>query len=78
MKRKKSELFLCIEVLSKDVEKYFDQAETEDIKDLFIRDNAIRRSVNGKKKIISDLRLCITNLEIEKRPLSCLKILDLR
>ena len=30
MKRKKSELFLCIEVLNKDVEKYFDQVEAED------------------------------------------------
>ena len=30
MKRKKPELFLCIEVLNKDVEKYFDQVEAED------------------------------------------------
>lgn len=41
MKRKKSELFLCIEVLGKDVEKQFDQAEAEDSKNLFIRDNTI-------------------------------------
>ena len=41
MKRKKFELFLCIEVLNKDVEKYYDQAEAENSKALFIRSNAI-------------------------------------
>ena len=31
-----------------------------------------------KEKYYFRLRLCITNLEIEKTPLNCLKILDVR
>ena len=56
-------------MLSKDVDKYYDQAEAEDIKTLFIKANAIRRSVIEKEKTIADLDNALENIEKKNKAL---------
>ena len=69
MKRKKCELTSRVEVLSKDVDKYYDQAEAEDIETFFIKANAIRRSVTEKEKTIADLDNALGNIEKKNKAL---------
>ena len=56
-------------VTCKDVDKYYDQAEAEDIKTLFIKANAIRRSVIEKEKTIADLDNALENIEKKNKAL---------
>ena len=54
VKRKNCELMSCVKVLSKDVNKYYNQLEDEDNKIIFIKANAIHKSVIDKKKTIAE------------------------
>ena len=56
-------------MLSKDVDKYYDQAEAEDIETFFIKANAIRRSVIEKEKTIADLDNALENIEKKNKAL---------
>ena len=60
VKRKKCELTSCVEMLSKNVNKYYDQ-EFQDNKILFIEAITIRRSVIEKKKTIAELDNALEN-----------------
>ena len=57
----------CVKILSKDVNKYCNQLEDEDNKMLFIKANAIHRSVIDKKKIIAELDNALEIFETENK-----------
>ena len=57
----------CVKMLSKDVNKYCNQLEDEDNKMLFIKTNAIHRSVIDKKKIIAELDNALEIFETENK-----------
>ena len=66
VKRKKLEIESCIESLTKDVDKYYDDAERENNMTLLVKANAIRKSITEKKELVNSLDAAIEKLNKDK------------
>ena len=49
------EVMPCITSLEQDVEKYCDEAEEKHDMTLFLKSNALRKTIKDKKKVVKDL-----------------------
>ena len=55
-----------VDGLEKKVEKYYDKAEKDHSIESVMKGNSFGNTVNGKKKLISDLALSLEQLEKDK------------
>ena len=69
MKRRKVEIEVRVESLTKDVNTYYDRMENESDMFLLIKASAIRKSICSKQELIKNLDLAIKKLEEEKKTL---------
>ena len=61
------EVMSCITLLKQDVEKYCDQAEEKHEMSLFLKSNALRKTIKGKKQVVKGLDFSISKLEEEAK-----------
>ena len=61
------EVMSCITLLKQDVEKYCDKAEEKHEMSLFLKSNALRKTIKGKKQVVKGLDFSISNLEEEAK-----------
>ena len=65
VKRGRVEIMSCITSLEQDVEKYCDEAEEKHDMSLFLKSNALRKTIKDKKQVVKDLDFSISKLEEE-------------
>ena len=61
------EVMSCITSLEQDVEKYRDEAEEKHDISLFLKSNALRKTIKDKKQVVKDLDFLISKLEEEAK-----------
>ena len=57
----------CITSLEQDVEKYCDEAEEKHDMTLFLKSNALIKTIKDNKQVVKDLDLLISKLEEEAK-----------
>ena len=63
----------CITSLEQDVEKYCDEAEENHDMYLFLKSNAVRKTIKDKNQMARDLNFSISKLEEETKKCLTLK-----
>ena len=61
------EVMSCITLLKQDVEKYCDKAEEKHEISLFLKSNALRKTIKSKKQVVKGLDFSISKLEEEAK-----------
>ena len=67
VKHHRVEVMSCITSLEQDVEKYCDEAEEKHDMSLFLKSNALRKTIKDKKQVVKDLDFSISKLEEEAK-----------
>ena len=67
VKRRHVEVLSCITSLEQYVEKYCDEAEEKHDRSLFLKRNALRKTIKRKKQVVKDVDFSIFKLEEEAK-----------